>query len=1003
MDQVSYRGYARSIGFDPVKAPYGALDRIQERDNRTIRGMEENRREIKQVRDEYGAGLERKFNLEQQNSQQNYAWETKLKENRQQAIQKNAEILVQNELTQGKNISQTLEGLSKFSTTISETLTEYKKAKDEQDTLNGYMEVASGEFDPKRLQQQAAGETVLQSSGQATDTVAGELQKVGASPDVVMGLLTGNKARDYGRLKAYMEMSMSEFPGYAQSKLDEMGAVTAADRTAAMPTLFGEFLKDRGLFGLKADFMAKGLMQMRGTYNALIDDARRADVINNSETLRDEALTNLARSKDGETLNAAFLSLSRTYRADGKTPIGRAGAKELIYKELGDTTRYSDQDVERILSEAQTDQGQSWKARFTRDYDELINLRRQDAQKEFGLLEAEERQKNKEAEKQLLEWTASSWNGDQKVLQDVIKQAETQGIPTDRLKSYLAFSNEQRSIDFWTEQFDAAYEQGTLTTEDVDQPGVPATVRQTYRARAQELEKARGAAGISQDVLKNEFTDAVKSNLIGDSTNKTAHFSARSAADYALRLYNSKFKTYAKTMEPGQASEKARNDVLTAIQKKSGKFAVTASADAKGTQAFYGAFTPGKHPGAPRYIDAVNASQAVKEFRNNPSVINQRVLVSPAMLADINNRLENGRPISVPLFFNDLAKTTQNMTATDILNAQLKAAGYKTKVTPGFKQQLQDQLNDPRLKAIFENNKLTQDNLNTAIIGSGNAPATVRTGNAGYTDVMSLGNAAGFAFPQVMAAMWALESGWGKYHSGKNNVFNIKARPGQGTMKNGSYWRDYASPLESAKDFMNLMTDPRYAPGLKAAKTPRQAIEAIAAGGYAGGEAAYPGKIVRIMQQMGVNVDQPFTRANKPGRNTAYMRPTLAYITSDLGSPGQSHLDIKQQDNPNTPQNEFRMRFGERDLDQYVTVQDPEFGNIPVGELRKRLPGRGDSFDQHLARGSHGIDYPTAMGSKVFVRNGARVVSNRQTRWGSMVIIQLPDGRRFSFLHGKSV
>jgi hypothetical protein len=221
-------------------------------------------------------------------------------------------------------------------------------------------------------------------------------------------------------------------------------------------------------------------------------------------------------------------------------------------------------------------------------------------------------------------------------------------------------------------------------------------------------------------------------------------------------------------------------------------------------------------------------------------------------------------------------------------------------------------------------------------------------------------------------------------------------------MKNGSYWRDYASPLESAKDFINLMTDPRYAPGLAQAKTPRQAIEAIAAGGYAGGEAAYPGKIISVMQRMGVNVDQPYNPA-PPARNQAFMRPTLAYITSDLGSPGQPHLDVKQQDNPNTPQNEFRARFKENDLDNYVVVKDPEYGTIPVGELRKRLPGRGDDFDQHMARGSHGIDYPTAYNSQVFVRNGARIVSKQQTKWGSMVIIQLPDGRRFSFLHGKSV
>jgi hypothetical protein len=490
--------------------------------------------------------------------------------------------------------------------------------------------------------------------------------------------------------------------------------------------------------------------------------------------------------------------------------------------------------------------------------------------------------------------------------------------------------------------------------------------------------------------------------LIGDSTDRSAHFSLRSASAYAYNLYNQKFKNYSETMEPSAAAAQARNDVLTAITKKSGRFAVITSAQGKTSQAFYGAFTPGKHANAPSKIDIINTKDVVKRFNANRNLINEEVIVSPALLKDIDNRIANGKPFSMPEVLNILQRAQPGTTSTDLLNSQLKAAGLKQRVQPGFRDTLsRNIMNDPVLQRIFAQ-PTTQDRLNTAIIGSGSAPATVRTGNNGYADVQALGTASGFRFPQVMAAMWALESGWGKYTSGKNNVFNIKARPGQGTQKNGSYWRDYPSPLESAKDFMNLMTDPRYAPGLAKAKTPRQAIEAIAAGGYAGGEAAYPSKIIRVMQQMGVNVDQPYSPA-PPARNQAFMRPTLAYITSDLGSPGQPHLDVKQQDNPNTPQNEFRGRFKENELDQFVVVQDPEFGMIPVGDLRKRLPGRGDSFDQHMARGSHGIDYPTAYNSKVFVRNGARIVSKQQTRWGSMVIIQLPDGRRFSFLHGKSV
>ncbi len=997
MDQVNYRGYARSIGFDPIKAPTEGLARMQERDNRIIRGMEDNRREIKQVRDEYGAGLERKFGMEARDREQNYAWETKLADTRQKAIGVNAQTIIQSELQRGKNAASTFESLAKFSTTISDTLTEYRKQKDEADKLSGYMEVASGAITPQRQQSITNRETLLKQAGEAQDQIAEGMQSRGLNPEVVTNLLSGNKARDYGRLKAHMEMLTAEFPGYAQSKLDEMGAITAADRTAAMQGLFGDFLKENGVFGLSEDFMAPALMKMRGSYNSFIDAARRSDVVNKSTTMRDDALGNLSRTKSGESLTEAFRTLSRSYREDGVTPVGNAVAKAEIFKELSDTTRYSDADVERILGEAQTDQG-SWKDRFGRDYDDLVTNRRKDQEAEYQLNDAEERRAQKAAEDQLLEWVGSKWNGDQETLKAIIDDAKTKGIPIDRLQAYQAKSNEQQNADFWNRQFKEQYEQGTLTSGEVDQPGVPVEVRETWRQRAVQLEQQRSDAGISQESIKGELTDALKQNLIGDSTNRSAHYSLRGASDYALRLYNQKFKQYAKTMEPSTAAAKARLDVLTAIEQKKGAFTVIASSQAKvgQTQAFYGAFTPGKHPGAPSNIDIISTSEVLKKVRANSNVINTEVLASPALLRDIDNRISAGKPVSIPLIYSDLSRAVPSMTPVQILNAQLKAAGLKGQIQPSFREKL-SQINDPSLRRILDQ-PLTQDRLNTTINGSGNAPATVRQGNNGYTDVVSLGSASGFKFPQVMAAMWALESGWGKYTSGKNNVFNIKARPGQGSLKNGSYWRDYASPLESAKDFINLMTDPRYAPGIAQAKTPRQAIEAIAAGGYAGGEPAYPSKIIRVMQQMGVNVDQPYTAA-PPARNQAFMRPTLAYITDNIGPTSTGpHLDVKQQDNPNTPQNEFAREFSSKALDNFVVVDDPQFGRVPLS----RIPVT-DTFAGHVARGSHGIDYGTAKGSKVYLQNGARIVSKTRTEHGDKLVIQLPDGRRFSFLHGKSL
>jgi len=791
-------------------------------------------------------------------------------------------------------------------------------------------------------------------------------------------------------------LAAAEFPGWAQSELDKRNLVTAEEREASFPTLLTEFLQMNGLFEVKADFMVESLMKMRGSYNSFIAAARKSDVVNKSSMMRDDAFSGMSRTKTGESLTEAFRTTSRSYREDGVTPVGNADAKSSIFKELADTTRYSDADVERMLKEAQTDQG-SWYDRFPRDVDDLRNARQKDQESEFQLIEAQERRENKRKEDQLLDWVKNN-NPSEEDLTSIIKEAKANGIATDRLQAHLAFTTEQQNADFWGKQFREQYEQGTLTADDVDQPGVPIEVRETWRTRAQQLDQQRSDSGIKQETIKGELTDALKQNLIGDSTNRAAHYSLRGASDYALKLYNQKFKQYAKTMEPGVAANKARLDVLTAIETKKGAFAVIASSQAKTgqTQAFYAAFTPGKHPGAPAAINVITTSEVVKKVRANSNVINTEVLASPALLKDIDNRIASGKPISIPQIYTDLSRAVPGMSPTQILNAQLKAAGLTQQIKPGFRDQL-NQLADPVLRAIFAQ-PTTQDRLNTTIIGSGNAPATVRTGNNGYADVVSLGTSSGFKFPQVMAAMWALESGWGKYTSGKNNVFNIKARPGQGTQKNGSYWRDYASPLESAKDFMNLMTDPRYAPGLSRAKTPRQAIEAIAAGGYAGGEAAYPSKIIRVMQQMGVNVDQPYTTA-PPARNQAFMRPTLAYITDNIGPTSTGpHLDVKQQDNPNTPQNEFAREFSSKALDNFVVVDDPQFGRVPLS----RIPVT-DTFAGHVARGSHGIDYGTAKGSKVFLQNGARIVSKTRTQHGDKLVIQLPDGRRFSFLHGKTL
>ena len=117
------------------------------------------------------------------------------------------------------------------------------------------------------------------------------------------------------------------------------------------------------------------------------------------------------------------------------------------------------------------------------------------------------------------------------------------------------------------------------------------------------------------------------------------------------------------------------------------------------------------------------------------------------------------------------------------------------------------------------------------------------------------------------------------------------------------------------------------------------------------------------------------------------------YTTGNIGptSTGQ-HLDVKQVGGG---------RFDLTELDDYIEVDDKDHGTVSLSSLRSLTGNVGDSFDEHVARGSHGIDVGTYEGTEVYLKNGAQHVSNYETEHGTLTTIQLPDGRQFTFLHGK--
>jgi hypothetical protein len=117
----------------------------------------------------------------------------------------------------------------------------------------------------------------------------------------------------------------------------------------------------------------------------------------------------------------------------------------------------------------------------------------------------------------------------------------------------------------------------------------------------------------------------------------------------------------------------------------------------------------------------------------------------------------------------------------------------------------------------------------------------------------------GTRWPQVVAAQWALESGWGKHTSGRNNFFGIKGTPGTSHQTKeflNNKWvtitdtfKDYPSPEACIEDLIRLWyKDYRTFRGVNRATSWEECCHLLRREGYAT-DPDYPGKLIRLIRQ----------------------------------------------------------------------------------------------------------------------------------------------------------
>jgi flagellum-specific peptidoglycan hydrolase FlgJ len=129
-----------------------------------------------------------------------------------------------------------------------------------------------------------------------------------------------------------------------------------------------------------------------------------------------------------------------------------------------------------------------------------------------------------------------------------------------------------------------------------------------------------------------------------------------------------------------------------------------------------------------------------------------------------------------------------------------------------------------------------------------------------WDGVVAAAKAAGAKFPDVVAAQWALESGYGKHTSGKNNYFGIKGEGSDRETKefiNGQW----ISIVDGFIDFPDLQTCVTYLvdrwyrdyqrfKGVNRAGSPEECARLLVAEGYAT-DPQYSDKLIKLMRENG--------------------------------------------------------------------------------------------------------------------------------------------------------
>ena len=852
--------------------------------------------------------------------------------------------------------AQNWKSLTNFSQSLSQLLTEETERKNESDLQEGVMQAYLDGIDPAESMAFDIAEGYLKDNDDQIQGIGDSAQATGAP---FMGV---QKIRELSGWKAYgyaMGMAQNVGASYGSAMTQALASVpedaTTAEKAALLSNARAQYLQQTGLVGMNPALLNKhAFPAMREADSAILNTWRKQEEDAIKSGYIDEAQTLIGADGVGNFPKALDLMV--------RGGMDRRKARNELLGML------DPDEVDGLGTTMSWDGKLTWEEKYPNDF---RTARRNAVAGEVADYDSDQAAKSLEGREWFDDvqekWKENPPNAEeldavQRFMEDNFNYVDPR--LDDRWKGR---TTDAESKEYYTKQFQALDRAGMLTEAALNDPAVPYDVRERFLPKAQAQDKAR-----TETPEFKQYNKEIESKLKAHSGQNALDEIGKEGLELAIVQAQSRFQQNMMAALNGGASSPAQaaqiayaqfqQDIANSVNPE-GLYYVD---DLKG---FVNILPKGYDTNWSKHKSAIDAVLD----KNSVSALDKNALIPMATLEDaIQNSNRPG--YQLPAIATSISnRFGGSVSPWAVLDRQAKARGLPGLV-PNPRLQSQTQGIRPDLVRLLHYkpsyNRVARAYASTGSFNPDRVPN-------GYGSVILEAASANNVDPAILAGLIEVESN-----------FNPKARSGAGAVGIAQIMPNYHPTVDPTKPTESIQY---------AAKYLKQLYDQLgnwddAIYAYNGGPGgirksaenrAYQPKVMKAAAKYG------YGSSGNPWTNPALLNPRLAYVTGNIGPTSTGpHLDVKQTDGKD---------FSSTALDRYVEVDDPEYGRVPLSRV-----GVTADAANHRRRGSHGIDYGTHSGSRVYLKGGAKVVGSVKTAHGDKVTIQLPSGQKYTFLHGRS-